>query len=65
MKLLELRQKKGLTQKQLATTVGVSDVTIGHYEKELRHPKPRMLKELSRALDCTVDELLADPEEAK
>lgn len=65
MNLRKLRSEKGMTQKQLAQKVGVTDVTITHYEKGHRDPKPKMLRKLATALECTVDELIGDCDDSK
>lgn len=55
-----LREKKGLTQKQLADIIGVSDRVYAYYEQD-RFPKDEsILKSLARALDTTVSFLLGE-----
>lgn len=44
-KLVEERNKKGLTQKQVATAIGISEVFVRKIEKGLRNPgRETMLK---------------------
>lgn len=55
----ELRKEKGLTQKELAEIIGVSDKTISKWENGNSSPDTSMLLSLSEALDATVNELLS------
>lgn len=57
-KIKELREKKGLTQKELARLMGVSHNTISGYETGYRKPDIDKIIELSLILDTTPDELL-------
>ena len=63
MILAKIRKEKGMTQEELASKVGVLNTSICNYETGIREPNIDTLKALAKALDCTVDELLADPEE--
>lgn len=53
-----LRKEKGLTQKQLAELLNVSDKTISHWECDETSPDISILPELASLLGVTVDELL-------
>lgn len=55
----ELRKEKGLTQKELAEIIGVSDKTISKWENGNSSPDTSMLMSLSDALEVTVNELLS------
>lgn len=57
-RLKELREEKGLTQKQLAEKLGINSVTYLHYEKEQREPPLAMLADISRFYGVSVDYLL-------
>ncbi len=57
-KLKQLRKEKKLTQKQLATLIGVKDSVISFYEVGDRTPSPEVLKKLSMALHVSSDYLL-------
>ena len=54
----ELRVKKGLTQEQLGKLLNVARVTITCWESGQNRPKIDMLPALSKALDCSIDDLL-------
>lgn len=57
--LQEIRKGKGLTQKELAEQIGVSDKTISKWENGNSEPDTSMLLPLCKALDITVNELLS------
>lgn len=65
MNLKTKRQEKKMTQAQIAQKCGISQCAYSYYEIGKRSPKPEMLKKLAIILQCTVDELLADPKEAE
>lgn len=58
--LMELRKRLGLTRRQLAIAVGLTEKTI--YIWETKPIEPRMtvvqVKKLMEALDCSIDELI-------
>lgn len=53
-----LRKEKGLTQKQLAELLNVSDKTVSHWECDETSPDISLLPELAKTLGVSVDELL-------
>ncbi|MBP2071378.1 helix-turn-helix transcriptional regulator [Thermoanaerobacterium saccharolyticum] len=57
-RIKELRKKKGLTQKSLASYLGISDRAIGYYENEQRTPPPDILQKIADFFDVSVDYLL-------
>lgn len=57
-RLRELRQKKGLTQRELAKRLGISPSAVGMYEQGRREPENSLLSELCRILDTTTDYLI-------
>ena len=54
-----LRKQKGLTLRQLAEKVSVSFVNIAHIENGRIETSAKVIKEIAKALDYDVDELLA------
>lgn len=58
-RLKQARLNKGLTIKQLAESVGMSEVTLGRWEKNLGEIEnhPGKVKEICRLLDIGVDYL--------
>lgn len=56
--LFALRKKKGLTRKQLAKILNVSEVSIGSYERGLRQPNFEMLFRIAGFFEVSLDNLL-------
>lgn len=54
----QLRKQKGMTQKELADIVGVSDKTISKWEHVKSLPDTALLLTLCKALDISVNELV-------
>ena len=57
--LSQLRREKGLTQKELADKIGVSDKTISKWENGRSIPDLTYLEALCTALDITTNELIS------
>lgn len=58
MRLKELREEKGFTQKQFAAILGINSVTYLHYEKEQREPPLSLLADIAKYYNVSVDYLL-------
>lgn len=58
LKLKELRSQAGLTQKQLATQIGVTKSVISYYELQERLPSPEILIKLAAVFHVSADYLL-------
>lgn len=58
VKLKELRINAGLTQKQLATQIGVTKSVISFYELQERTPSPAVLVKLAAVFHVSTDYLL-------
>ena len=57
-RIRELRQKRGITQAQLAAGLDLkSSSTITMWERGDRRPPSVILPKLANALGCTIDEL--------
>lgn len=52
------RKNKGLTQKQLADKIGVSEITVRRYEKNNNIPNVAIIDKFAAALEVSVFELL-------
>ena len=52
------RKYKGLTQKQLADKIGVSEITVRRYEKNNNIPNVAIIDKFAAALEISVFELL-------
>lgn len=53
----EKRLAKGWTTYRLANEIGVTHVTIGHWEKTQRFPNALYLTALADVFECSLDEL--------
>lgn len=49
-RIREIRQLRGMTQKELGNAVGLNATRIGHYEMDFRKPKKETLKAIANAL---------------
>ncbi len=56
--LYKYRKEKGLTQRELAKALGVTQASITQYESGARKPDIVKLKKLAAILGCTTDQLL-------
>ena len=59
-----LRKIKKLTQKDIATKVGVSAAAVLHWEKDVNTPKLEYLNILAPMLDSTIDYIMYGKEES-
>ena len=57
--ILEMRKQKGLTQKELAEKIGISDKTISKWECGNSMPDISYLESLCNSLEISVNELLS------
>ena len=57
-RLKELREEKGLTQKEIAKKLNLHSVTYLHYEKDQREPPLKVLAEIALFYEVSVDYLL-------
>lgn len=59
-RIRELRIKNGITQEDLAKTIGVTKGAIANYENEVSSPKIDLMYKLFDALDCDANYLYQD-----
>lgn len=57
-KIRKIREEKGMTQKQVASIMGISQQAYGQYESGTREPKPETLGRIALALGENIGELL-------
>ena len=57
-KIRSLRQQNGLTQKELAARIGLTEASMSRYISGDRDPKPDVLANIATALQTTSDFLL-------
>ena len=65
MIIRDARERRGVSQKELAAMIGKKNNTLSQYEKGLRDPSPAVLLQIADVLGCTVDELLRGDAEEK
>ena len=58
MRITETLQKRGMTQKELARRIGVTEAVMSRYISGDREPKPDVLANIATALHTTSDFLL-------
>ena len=58
--LKKFREKAGVSQSQLATTLGISQQAVTKWETGECLPRASMLIKIAKVLGCTVDELLKE-----
>ena len=57
MRIEEVRRAWGMSRKELADEMGVTQAVILHWEREEYLPKVRQLPALADAMGCSIDEL--------
>lgn len=63
MNIRQKRKEKGLTQEQLALKAGITASSVSHYENNQREPRIRALKQIAKALECSLYDLLGEEEQ--
>lgn len=58
LRLRELREAKGLSQRKVADGIGVTPGTVALWELGMRNLSMRNLIALANLLNCTIDQLL-------
>lgn len=58
MKIKEMRKRSGMTQKEVAQQIGVTQGAVWQWESGMVMPTAVNLQKLAATLNCTVDELL-------
>ncbi len=58
MSFFSARKKAGLSQREAADKLGVSDVAVCHWETGKHQPKAKLLIEIAKLYNCSVDDLL-------
>lgn len=63
MSIKSARERCGMTQQDLAVTIGVNQSAVSLWEVGKTQPRAKLLPKLAEILGCTVDELLAEEKE--
>jgi DNA-binding XRE family transcriptional regulator len=60
-KIMNLRKRLNLTQRQVAQAIGVTDQTVSNWEQGVYSPRltPAQTLALCRVLECSLEELVA------
>lgn len=64
-RLRQIRENKGITQKELAEKLNVTFQTISKWENSVTEPDISTIKEIARLLNCSIEQLFNDSEEIK
>ena len=57
-KISELLKESGMTQRELASKIGSTEMTVSRYVRNERQPKAEILSKIAEALNTTTDYLL-------
>ena len=57
-KIRQLREREGLTMKELAERVGVTEAMMSYIERNLRKPTIDVLTHIAKVFGTTIDELI-------
>lgn len=63
MRLKELRKERGLTQKEIAKMLSITQMSYSYYERGLREPEIALLIKLSEIFNVSVDYLIENENE--
>ena len=64
LRIRELREAAGISQKRLAELMGVQPSVICNWESETALPRTRQLPALAAALGCTINDLFVPSDKA-
>lgn len=64
-RLREIRQEKGITQKELAKLLSTTQSTIGKYEREELEPNVETIIHICKIFNVSADYLLGSEDEIK
>lgn len=61
-KLIQLRKSRGVTQYEVAKTLGISRSFYGHIEKGLRNPTYGLAKRIAEIFGVKIEDIFLDQE---
>lgn len=61
MSFLSARKRAGLTQHEVALSLGISDASVCQWETGKTLPRTQLLPQIAALYNCSIDELLAPP----
>lgn len=56
----KIRESKGMSRKELADRLGITESSVGRYEKNQREPKHEVLIKIAEALEVPITLLIID-----
>ena len=59
LRILKLRKERGLSQKDLAQKIGISNSSLGNYENDLGVPPLNVAEDLADAFNVSLDYLVS------
>lgn len=62
MSLVSARKNAGLTQRQVAEHLGITDAAVTQWEKGRTSPKTKLLPRLAELYGVSIDELMREEE---
>ena len=63
MRIKAQRERRDMTQQDLANEMGVVQGAVANWENEITLPKSRDLPRLARVLNCSISDLFEETEE--
>lgn len=63
MRIKAQRERRDMTQQDLANEMGVVQGAVANWENEIALPKSRDLPRLARVLSCSISDLFEETEE--
>lgn len=63
-RIKQIRELRGMSRKELADKLGITEMSVGRYENNQREPKYDMLTKIAKALDVSPANLMFDDEMA-
>ena len=63
--LVRIMRREDISQRELARGANLSDAAVSRYVKGIRFPNSKAMIELSRALNCSIDDLTQEQTESE
>lgn len=58
VKIKTLMNERGISNKEMANTIGVSEAMMTYITQELKDPNVTVLSRIAEKLGCSIDELI-------
>ena len=63
--LVRIMRREDTSQRELARRANLSDAAVSRYVKGIRFPNSKAMIELSRALNCSIEDLIQESTESE